>query len=860
LRRKYLVLIAILTVMITTTSVIWVLGLENNPIQVSTTKSIPSPEEFFGYSIGDLYKLTYWAPLVEYLKLVDALSDRVVVQEIGRTAGGRPIITVIISDPENIAKLDYYRDIARRLSDPRITHPDDALYLAQIGKPIVYLMGDQHSPEVDHSEASIQLVYELATRNDEKTLNILKNVIIVILPSANPDGHDVYRDWYYTYTTRTPYIRTSPPIWGVPVSHDNNRDWHALNLYETQVVTANILYWKPQILVDNHQTSVYDYRMYIPPENDNPINPNIHPIVMYLKNLMGGAIAVEMLSKGLYGIAMHVPGFDLFAPVFADTSNALRNIVSMTWEMAGYIGADPMYIPFRDLYEEAKTFDINHMRPWPGGWWSIKDQVKYRLTAWWALLENVALNKHVYLYYTYVAAKEQVELGKSEPPYAFIIPQYDRDPAYLCDMISRLIKLGIEVRVLREPFTYKGVTYPTGTYVVLMDQPYRGLAKTLLEVQELKTPYTYDISAWTYGYMWNLPVIPVDDRDIFAVSVSTPLATCTPPKGLVTSPATYAYILNHTHTALKLVNELLRTGFKVQFYAGSPITIDSVLVETGAVIVPVSNTLPVNYTYMKSLAEKYSLTIYALNTTITGPVYEIPKEPKIALYWPLRYGRQSMDAGWISIIFKQYNFSYDVITCENITTIDLSKYNVIIIPDESPDARRIVTGITAYPLKNGIGTTGLEKLKAFVNNGGTLILLNRASGLAILYNITPEVGFAKIDVSLPGSILRAYVNTSHFLAYGVTPEIGVFHIYSPAFTAPSKYIVATYADEPRKVWMSGYIEGEDVLAGKPILLDVPYGNGRFIMFGFNPVYRAQSTGTYLFFFNAIYYSVANLLS
>jgi len=853
--------------------------------QISTIKTIPSPEEFFGYSIGDNYRLTYWAFMVEYFKLIDVLSDRVVVQEIGRTAGGRPIITVIVSDPENIAKLDYYRDISRRLSDPRITHPDDALHLAQIGKPIVYLICEQHSPEVAPSEASIQFIYELATRNDERTLTILKNVIVVILPSANPDGHDVYRYWYYTYT-KTEYVIATPPVWGVPVSVEINRDWNALNIYEVRLLTENILYWKPQVLVDNHQTYWDDYRMYIPPENVDPVNPNIHPIIMYLKNLMGGAIAVEMLSKGLYGIAMHVPGFDFLAPVYADVPNALRNIVSLTFEIAGWTGADPIYVSFSDLYDYAKTFSIHHMHPWPGGWWTLKDQITYQMTAWWALLENVALNKHIYLYYTYIAAKEQVELGKSEPPYAFLIPYYERDPAYLCDMINKLIKLGIEVRTLREPFKYNGVTYPAGTYVVLMDQPYRGLAKTLLEVQVIKTRYEfYDVTAWTYGYLWNIPVIEVNDWEIYGVRVSAPLTACTPPKGVVTSPATHAYVFNHTHTGLKVVNELLRTGFKVQFYAGPSTTIDRVLLETGTVIVPVHNVLPVNYTYMKSLAEKYSLTIFALNTTIPEPVYEIPREPKIALYWALRDTLQSVEAGWISIILKQYGFSYDIITCENITTVDLSKYNVIIIPDEY-DATMIVTGDPGYPypLKTGIGIDGLEKLKEFAESGGVVVLINRASGLIILYNIVPEVGFVDLaEVVLSGTILRAQVNTSHFLTYGVTPEIGVLaitaqiyrHKYASRyytvkcdllkldptfiFVAPAEYVVAKYPDDPARVWMSGYLEGEEVLAGKPILLDVPYGNGRFIMFGFNPIFRAQTPGTFLFFFNAIYYSVAHLL-
>jgi len=859
--------IAILVIAAVACTTTWTWG----SLQVSSLRAIPSPEEFLGYSIGDNYKLTYYGKIVEYLKLIDALSDRVIVEEIGKTIGGKPLIAVIVSHPENLAKLDYYRDITRKLSDPRTTHPDDALHLSHIGKPIVYMIGGQHINEVDPPESTMQFVYELATRNDEKTLNILRNVIVVIVPSANPDGYDVYIDWYYNYTTKTPYVSARPPRWGPHPPYEIIFDWAALNLNETQIITENILYWRPQIVIDNHQTWYDDYRMYIPPMYYDPINPNIHPMMIHLMYLMGGYIGAVFETHGLSGYVREVPGFDLFAPLYTDVNMNLRNIVGMTWEIAGFTGADPIYISPNELASELTTYSLYNMRPWLGGWWTLKDQVKYRLTGWWALLEHVALNKHVYLYYTYMAAKEQVELGREEPPYAFIIPYNERDPAYLCEMINKLIKLGIEVRTLQGPFMYEGITYPAGTYVVLMDQPYRGLAKTLLEPQVIKTRQAFwDVTAWTYGYLWNAPVVAVDDKGIFSVGVSEPLAICTPPKGVVLSPATYAYVFNHTHTGIKLLNELLREGLKVQFYGGPPITVDGVLLEPGAIIVPVSNVRPINFTYMRSLAEKYGLTIYALNTTIKARVYEIPREPRIALYWPLRFSRQSADAYWISMILRNHNFSHDIITCENITKVDLSKYDVIIIPDESVsiigappspikrEIERIVTGVD-YPIKNGIGIEGLEKLKKFAREGGTVVVLNRASGLAVIYNITPDIVLANpdmADVFLSGVILRAYVNTSHFLAYGIAPEIGVYALNSPYYIAPSTYVVAKYPDDPTKLWMSGYLEGAELLAGKSILLDVPYGKGRFIMFGFTPTYRAQSPGTYIFLFNAIYYSVA----
>ena len=813
-------------------------------------KSIPSPEEFLGYPIGENYKLTYWSTMVNYFTLVANLSDRVELFEIGKTLGGRPLVLLAVSSPENLAKLEYYRGIANKLADPRLLNPDDVQRVVEEGKAIVFLMGDQHSPEVDWSEASLQLVYELATRNDEVTRRILENVVVLILPSANPDGHDVYRDWYYKYS-KTEYAGTSPPVWGVPVSHDNNRDWFSLNLNETRAVTSAILYWKPQVIVDNHMMGSYGYRMFIPPETD-PINPNIHPLIQQLKFSIGGSVVTALEREGLYGVTM-LEIYDLFYPGYTDSSWSLRNVVSMTWEIARGNGADPVYISPDQLSKAAKTQASYHMHPWPGGWWTLKDQVRYRLVATWALLDYVARNKETVLLSTYWAAKSQVDAGMNEPPYAFLIPKYGKDPAYQCKLVDKLIALGIEVRELKEPFNYGGRVFPAGTYVVLMNQPYRGLAKTLLETQVLKVEYFYDVTAWTLGYLWNLEVVPVNDKGILYTSVSAPLKACTPAKGEVVSPATYAYVLRRVPTSISALNELLSRGLKALFYAGPATTVDNVTLEPGSILIPVNNTVYVSYDFIKSIAEKYNVKVYALNTTTPQPVYEVAREPKVALYWPNRYGRMSMNAGWLKMILGEYNFKFDVVTCDNITTVDLNAYDVVIIPDETP-ASRVVTGITGYPLKNGIGVEGVEKLKKYVEQGGVLVVLNEASLFTVDYGVVSGVKVVT-GATIPGTILRVHVNTTHPLGFGLNELQAVYAWRSPAFEAPSSYVVARYPDNPEEMWLSGFLKGHENYAGKATLLDIPLGKGHVVLFGFDPTYRAQTPGTYMFLFNAIYYGV-----
>jgi len=814
-------------------------------------RRIPSPEDFLGYSIGQDYTLTSWTKELEYFYTLDRFSNRVEVMKIGESRLGRPMVIVVISSPDTIARLEYYRSITNKLSDPRVTSPEDAIKLADKGKVIVWLTCDQHSSEFEDTESSMELAYELASRNDERTMNVLDNVITIILPSINPDGHDGYRDWYNTYKNTT-YAGTSPPEWGNLVSHDNNRDWDALNLVENQVAFNAILKWKPQIHIDSHMMGTYGYRMFVPPECD-PINPHIDPLVQQEKFIIGGDLVTSLERAGLYGV-VYEEVYDLFYPGYGDSCPSLHNIVGCTWEIARGPGADPVNIPFERLSSSAKQVGEHQMHPWPGGMWTFKDEVAYRMTAWWALLESAARNKFNFLYNYYLAGRNQVERGKTEAPYAFLIPFYDRDPAYMCDMLNHIIMQGIEVRQTLQPFCYSGVTYPAGTYIVRMDQPYRPMALTLLERQVLTIPYFYDVTAWNYGDMWNIPVVQVVDKSILSVKVSLPLKKALPPKGeVIGAPATFCYVFNHTITGIKAVNELLKKEYSIYFYSGDSKTVGGIQLEPGVVMVPAAQVAP---TEMNNLAKNFNLKIYALNVSTSLPVYGVSTKPRIGVFFPQRYGKGTMCWGWANIILSNHNFDFQTINETDIQAGNLiNNYDVIIIPDES-SAKTIVDGSVTYPLPNGIKKQGLENLKTFVEAGGVLIGFNKGGEVPVRYGFTTSVTLVDTSsVTIPGSILRVNVNTTHFIAYGTALENPIFYEWSPAFLAPVDMTVAQYPTDSSKIWISGYHEGEEALSGNAALVDAPLGDGHVIIFGFDPFYRSQAHGTFLFAFNAIYWSV-----
>src|SRR6202789_4168284 len=218
---------------------------------VRSESQITSPEQAFGFKLGSDRKLADWAQLTAYYKKLANESPRIRYEELGKTTEGRPFVAVTISAPENLAHLDHYLDIQRRLADPRITSPEEAKKLFAEGKTILAVTANIHSTEIASSQSVAQFAYELATEDTPRIQSILHNVIIVIVPSQNPDGEQLVVDWYKKYLG-TPYEGTQPVvIWHHYTGHDDNRDWATFTQVETRLAVEKVINpWHPQILYD----------------------------------------------------------------------------------------------------------------------------------------------------------------------------------------------------------------------------------------------------------------------------------------------------------------------------------------------------------------------------------------------------------------------------------------------------------------------------------------------------------------------------------------------------------------------------------------------------------------------------------
>src|SRR5688572_16895255 len=228
----------------------------------SAQNKIPEPKDVLGFTPGDDRKLASWAKIVEYFQRLDAASDRVKFEEIGKSTMGAPFVYATISAPENLSKLDEFKEIQRQLADPRLlgspANPAladrKARSLIARGKTIVLITCAIHSTEVGSTLSSTLIAHRLASSNEPEIQEILRNTIVLLVPSLNPDGVDIVKNWY-DKTLGTPYEGTEPPeLYHKYVGHDNNRDWYAFTQVETQL-TVDKLHnaWHPQIVHDIHQ-------------------------------------------------------------------------------------------------------------------------------------------------------------------------------------------------------------------------------------------------------------------------------------------------------------------------------------------------------------------------------------------------------------------------------------------------------------------------------------------------------------------------------------------------------------------------------------------------------------------------------
>src|SRR5216684_269826 len=451
---------------------------------ISDLKRIPAPADVLGFTPGDDRKLASWAKVVEYFQKLAAASDRVKFEEIGKTTMGAPFVYATISAPENLKRLGEFKEIQRQLADPRtLGSPRNpaladrkAHALIARGKTIVAITCGIHSTEVGSYLSSMLIAYRLASSNEPEIKEILRNTIILLVPSTNPDGVDIVKNWY-DKTLGTPYEGTDPPeLYHKYTGHDDNRDWYAFTQVETQLVVDKILnVWHPQIVHDIHQQGAFGSRLFLPPYMQ-PVEPNVPKQIVEGYTELGNYLAKEMRASGFKGITTDST-YDAWSPSRAYSH--YHGGVRILQETASCRLATPITVRFdqlqsREGYDPQKE-SANFGPLWRGGEWHIRDITNTMTTVAFFLLRHAAQNREHWLQRFYEIEKEAVRRQTPNEMFAYVIPPGGSFGRVL-DILERG---GIEIDYPGR-FMLNQKMMPQGTAVIRLAQPYAGFARALL--------------------------------------------------------------------------------------------------------------------------------------------------------------------------------------------------------------------------------------------------------------------------------------------------------------------------------------------------------------------------------------------
>ena len=445
---------------------------------------IPSPRDHFGFEPGTPGRLANWDALSSYYDALATASDRVSVDTLGRSTMGRPFVMLAITSPANHARLAELQDAQRRLGDPRqIRSPDERERLLETGRVVAMITHAIHSSEVGTAQVAARLAHHLASSSDPDVLQILDQVVVLQIPSLNPDGTQWVNDFYNEHRGTEFDGSAQPWLYHFYAGHDNNRDWYTFYLKETQHTVAAQNAWRPQIVHDIHQMGGGGARIFFPPYID-PIEPNVDPGLVAAGNQLGAYMAAELTSQGKRGVVINAI-YDGFHPgraymhyhggvrILSETASA--RLASSVTVPAGQVRGGREY----DAAERTWNFPW----PWEGGEWGLADIVEYQFSGAMALLKNAARNRRFWLE-NYAAASDRAVRGWDAWPAAWALPAGQENRVGL-ESVLRILTMGaVEVRRTLEAFEAGGATVPAGSHVVLMRQPNAAFAQVLLAEQE----------------------------------------------------------------------------------------------------------------------------------------------------------------------------------------------------------------------------------------------------------------------------------------------------------------------------------------------------------------------------------------
>jgi hypothetical protein len=872
---------------------------------VPASSSVPSPRAFFGRIMGAPGELVTAEQAYAYCRALAAASPRVRVFAIGKSEEGRDIMVVAIADEKGIANLDQLKSATAALADPRKTDPAAAEALITQSRPIYYFNAALHSDETGSSESVLELAYRLAVSDQPMIRRIRENLVVLVNPVSNPDGRDKQVEWFYRYlkgkTDRNSLPRQAPPYWGKYVYVDINRDAHQLTQAATQAVARMFFEWHPTVIHDLHEA----VPLLMTWNGTGPYNPHVDPITFSEFLALSFYEIQTMTGMGMPGVSTWDFG-EGFAELFLDSIAMNHNSIGRGFETFGNGSTETMK---RSLREESVSREW--YRPLPPSkdefLWSARDNVNYNETGMLAALDYTAANAQKFLHDFYEKGLHSYRAGLDEAPYGFVIPADQGDPERVAQLVARLMSQHIEVCRAKSTLALKEGSFPAGTYVVRLDQPYRNYAVDLLTPQNYPKDASepYDDLSWDLLAHYHLQATATADPAVRSADLE--LAAQPPHQaGTVEGTAGPMFLLNDTGQESLLEARYALAKFDVQI-AERSFTAGGVTYHAGSWIVLEQAGA---YEKLRDTAKELDLTFVAADAMPDVP-HHSAKAPRLGVWVPWA---DTDSIGWVRYSLDQRKVPYIYLRDEDIRAGKLrDKIDVLLYGHVDLELAEQIQGIpkkwspmafkktAATPslgtpaesndITGGIGYEGLAQIQQFVEQGGLMITLGSGTMLALEGGIVRSVRRSSGGVPrssqgggsesasaaqsaatrTPGAHVRVtFDRPDHPIAYGYPAHTYVFRQNFPLYSIPRRWLRMAYCttclDGPEDrssmvlEWgdtdgapflVSGQVWGERNLIGRPAILDSPVGRGHVVSFNFNPIHRDLNRGDQRMLWNAV---------
>jgi zinc carboxypeptidase len=799
----------------------------NSPLTdyLPASPNVPTPKAVLGDVAGAPGKLPYSTDVYKYMRMLEKASPRVKVFSIGTTEEGREMIAVAVASETLLAKLDENRARLTKLADPRLINLNDAEAdkLVDESFPIYYITGTIHSPETGAPTALMELAYRLAVDESPYIKSIRDGMVTLITPIVEVDGRDRMVDVYNWHLAHP--NENWPPLlyWGHYVAHDNNRDAMGLSLKLTRNILNTYISWKPQVLHDLHESVPYLYDNTI---GDGPYNAWVDPILTDEWQLIGWKNVSEMTKFGMPGVFAHGT-FDTWSPGYLMFIAATHNGISRLYETFGNGGADTLVRTLSPDEYQRTWYKQNP--PLPRAKWSQRNNNNYEETAILISLDYFNKNGKLFLKNFYLKSKRSVEKPKNEGPAAYVFPGDDPRPGNQAALLRLLQAQGCEVHRATAPFTVtmkkkpaprargtasptaspaaspakkdetESRTFPAGTYLVRMDQPYSRIADALLDYQywSPRDPQTsvYDDTGWTFGEVSDVQVVRVTDVKALDAPMERVNEEVHSAGGLSGSGQTFIVNQNADNNLVTLRFRLRRASVEA---SEEPFEAGGQKFNRGSFIIR-----NVSADELTKTTSELGIKVVAVPQAPTVKAHAL-KIPRIAI---MHTWLNTQDEGWWRLAFDQMGVPFDYISTQDVAKDpDLNKkYDVIVFGPGNGNVNAVIQGRPMYgnpipwkkteltpnlggfsstdDIRPGLGWTGLMNLQNFVRRGGVFIGADDSATFAVQSGFTPGVSIQSASrLRAIGDILKTrMVDATSPIAYGYGDTLAVYCFNGPIF-------------------------------------------------------------------------------